>query len=319
MRGLRPAKTGRRLMRLRPPNLEELRHALATANARGVPVTGWDLHALNTLIAHRPEDMTATVEAGMPLAELQQTLARQNQWLPLDPPFPTKTTIGALLAGNHSGPRRFGFGTVRDWLIGIRVVLADGKIVKAGGQVVKNVAGFDLCKLFVGSHGTLGIIVEATFKLLPQPQAECFLQRTCVTLQEAAALLEQIWKSSLQPSVLDLHRLPNAPLTLVVGLSGPTEDVTAQRATLATLGVRDETNLSYDAVFHTLPSRKLTVAPSAVISTLEQLGATSFVARAGNGVIAHASGVATPANLPSPVLQQRVKDAFDPKHTFPSL
>ncbi|HIG81295.1 MAG TPA: FAD-binding oxidoreductase, partial [Verrucomicrobiales bacterium] len=106
---------------------------------------------MGELIEHVPEDMTATVQAGMSLGDFQTQLAQQNQWLPVDPPCPADRSIGALLAGNTTGPRRFGFGTVRDWLIGIAVVLPDGRLIRNGGKVVKNVAGFDLCKLFIGS------------------------------------------------------------------------------------------------------------------------------------------------------------------------
>ena len=110
--------------------------------------------------------MTATVEAGMS-SGLFRITRRAGQWLPIDPPNSDRTTIGDLLAHNLSGPRRFGYGTIRDYLIGIKVALANGEIIKAGGKVVKNVAGYDLCKLFIGAKHTLGIIVEATFKLRP--------------------------------------------------------------------------------------------------------------------------------------------------------
>ena len=159
-------------MTLTPNSIDQLREELPKAKV----VEAMDLAAIGALIEHVPEDMTATAQAGMTLGDFQTQLTQQNQWLPADPPCPADRSIGALLAGNASGPRRFGFGTVRDWLIGIAVVLPDGRLVRNGGKVVKNVAGFDLCKLFIGSRGTLGVIVEATFKLLPKPEAEVFLK-----------------------------------------------------------------------------------------------------------------------------------------------
>ncbi len=306
-------------MRLCPANLDELRHALATANGRRVPVTGWDLHALGALLEHHPEDMTATAQAGMSLADFQHTLAQAGQWLPLDPPFPKAMTLGALIAGNHSGPRRWGFGTARDWLIGISVVLPDGRLVKSGGKVVKNVAGFDLCKVFVGSHGTLGIIVEATFKVLPLPKAQRILQHICATLEEAGALLERVVGSRLHLDILDLHRLPGSPPTLVMGFGGPQEDVDEQCQALSHLGICQPGDMEYDGLFHKWPHRKCAVMPSALMDTLARLEGCAFVARAGNGVIYHTQGPpAPPATAPS-ALQQRLKDAFDPHHTLPSL
>ena len=129
---------------------------------------------LNTLLVHRHGDMTATVHAGVSLAHLNRELARHGQWLPLDSAF-DEATIGGMLATNDAGPHRHRYGTPRDLLIGVTLALTDGRIVKAGGTVVKNVAGYDLGKLVTGSFGSLGAIVDATFKLLPIPQASATL------------------------------------------------------------------------------------------------------------------------------------------------
>src|SRR5258708_767443 len=172
-------------MTLKPAIVEELTKLLADASARGEKISGFDLSALHRLVEHKAEDMTATVEAGMTLANFQQQVATRGQWLPIDPPNAEQLTIGALLATNVSGPRRFGFGTIRDFVIGLQVVLADGRIIHSGGKVVKNVAGYDLMKLFIGSHGSLGVIVEVTFKLRPIPETEQFLEANCASLDEA--------------------------------------------------------------------------------------------------------------------------------------
>ena len=120
------------------------------------------LRRLGRLLEHEPGDLTVTAEAGMTVAGLQTALRARGQWLSLDPPDAERATLGGVVAANASGPRRQLYGTVRDLLIGLTVVTADGALVRGGGKVVKNVAGYDLPKLFVGSYGTLGIIVETT-------------------------------------------------------------------------------------------------------------------------------------------------------------
>ncbi|SVA84595.1 uncharacterized protein METZ01_LOCUS137449 [marine metagenome] len=273
------------------------------------------LEAVAELIEHVPGDMTATVQAGMSLADFQAHLAEAGQWLPVDPPDPETVTIGGLLAKNLNGPRRFGCGTVRDWLIGVAVVLADGRLIRNGGKVVKNVAGFDLCRLFIGARDTLGIIVEATFKLLPLPEAEVYLAKPCESLAQAETVLEEIWDSDLQPTVLDLQRINGTPLMVIVGFAGPSADVEAQSGTVLEIGFNASASLDYDAQFRSTASSFTSVLPGNLITTLQSLGDVSFVARAGNGVIYHAS--AEPAKLPSPDLQKRVKEMFDPEGILP--
>ena len=132
---------------------------------------------LNRLLAHRHGDMTVTAQAGMPLAELNRRLAEHRQYLPIESAF-EPATIGGIVATNDSGPTRHRFGTPRDLLIGVTLAMTDGRLVKAGGTVVKNVAGYDLGRLVSGSHGTLAAIVDATFKLLPIPLASTTLVAT---------------------------------------------------------------------------------------------------------------------------------------------
>ncbi len=124
---------------------------------------------MNRLLRHEPADLVATAEAGMTLVQLQSELAKQGQWLPIDPPDDGSATLGGIVATGLSGPHALGYGPLRSYVIGLRAVLADGRQIKAGGNVVKNVAGYDLCKLFTGSYGTLGLITEVTFKLRPLP------------------------------------------------------------------------------------------------------------------------------------------------------
>ncbi len=174
-----------------PETVEEAAEALREAARAGWAVVPWgsgahqglghpparydlalDLTRLSRVVRHRPANLTVRVEAGVCLADLNATLAEHGQWLPLDPPFGDRATIGGILAAGLSGPLRARYGSARDLLIGIRVALADGTLIQGGGEVVKNVAGYDLPKLFHGALGTLGVIVEAAFKLWPRPKAE---------------------------------------------------------------------------------------------------------------------------------------------------
>src|SRR5215472_5050562 len=120
-------------------------------------------------ISHEPDDMTVVAGAGITLAALATALGRHGQYLPVDPAFPERTTVGAMLAAAQGGPLRLSAGTARDFLIGVQFVGHGGALVRGGGRVVKNVAGYDLMKVMGGSFGTLGIITEATFKARPVP------------------------------------------------------------------------------------------------------------------------------------------------------
>ena len=140
----------------------------------GNPVARADLiistRRMQRVIEHEPADLIATAEAGATLSALNNELGRAGQWLPLDPPGDGNSTIGGIVATGMTGAQGFGYGSPRSFVIGMRVALADGRLIKAGGRVVKNVAGYDLCKLFTGSYGTLGLILELTFKLRPTPK-----------------------------------------------------------------------------------------------------------------------------------------------------
>ncbi|MCY3801941.1 MAG: FAD-binding oxidoreductase [Chloroflexi bacterium] len=158
---------------------------------------------LDKVLEYTPADMTVSVQAGITLAELQKILAQENQFLPLDPPYGETATIGGVLAANSSGPLRAAYGTARDLLIGIRVAHPDGLVTKAGGKVVKNVTGYDLNKLYTGSLGTLGVIVEANFKLQPFPA----VQRSVLAVMQpdaASNAVDALVDSVLMPSAVDL-------------------------------------------------------------------------------------------------------------------
>jgi glycolate oxidase FAD binding subunit len=189
-----------------------------------------DTRGLAAVVDYPARDMTITVQAGITLAELQSRLAAENQRLPVDVPRPERATLGGALAVNASGPRRYGFGTPRDYVIGISVVNDEGHETKAGGRVVKNVAGYDLCKLHVGALGTLGLISQVTLKLRPLPEAQALLALGCEP-DRLEALLDLLHRTRTRPTCLDLLNgaaaraaaaevrvhLPEAPWVAVVG------------------------------------------------------------------------------------------------------
>ncbi|MCY4623750.1 MAG: FAD-binding oxidoreductase [Chloroflexi bacterium] len=189
-----------------PATVEELSAAVAAASGLGAAVVPWgggtrqglgappasydlalDLRGLDRIVAHEPADLTVTVQAGCTAVALRAALGRAWQWLPMDPPLPDRATIGGTLAAGSAGPLGTGFGLPREMVIGMRAVLADGTVVKSGGNVVKNVTGFALDRLHVGGLGTLGIIAEATFKIVPLPQKEATVIAAFASAEAAAA------------------------------------------------------------------------------------------------------------------------------------
>jgi glycolate oxidase FAD binding subunit len=160
---------------------------------------------LNRLIAHEHGDLTATAEAGATLADVNRALARHGQWLALDPPFADRATIGGILATNDSGPLRHRYGAPRDLIIGVELATPDGVIAKAGGRVVKNVAGYDLSKLVAGSFGSLAVILDATFKLAPLPAASKTLAIETSDFDTLGGIVQAVMRSQLEPLAFDVH------------------------------------------------------------------------------------------------------------------
>ncbi|MEH2364835.1 FAD-binding oxidoreductase [Nostoc sp.] len=170
--------------------------------AKGVDVVV-STERINQLIEHAVGDFTVTVEAGMKFSDLQAHLAKSRQFLAIDPTAPESATIGGIVATGDTGSLRQRYGSVRDQLLGITFVRADGQIAKAGGRVVKNVAGYDLMKLFTGSYGTLGVISQLTFRLYPLPEASgtVVLTGSAEAISQAADILRG---SALTPVQADL-------------------------------------------------------------------------------------------------------------------
>lgn len=329
-----------------PASLEETRAVVEAAGAEGVPIVPWGggtaaavgtpaaragivlgLGRLTRLVEHEPGDLTATVQAGMTIASLQAALRARGQWLSLDPPDAARATVGGVLAANASGPRRHLYGTPRDLLIGVTVVTSDGAVVRGGGKVVKNVAGYDLPKLFVGSWGSLGVIVEATLKLRPVADVERLVAVRFDRVKDAGAAARAVTGSDLVPTALELldidaaralgHGLgADAPAgvsgpALVVGFDGLAEQVDWQCAELARLtaplsGGRIETLAAeaWDGLATAAPRAfgtpaavmRLVVMPAQVADVMEQAVGAARARGLSAAMSAHAGvGVLTAA------------------------
>jgi len=159
---------------------------------------------MNEIMEHTPGDQIFRAEAGVKLEDLQEQISGSDQMLALDPPE-SGATLGGIIAANSSGPRRYKYGTVRDLIIGITVVLHDGTVAKAGSKVVKNVAGYDLSKLFTGSLGTLGIIATANFRLHPRPETARTVAVEAAGPQQAQAAAQAIVHSQVEATAVELH------------------------------------------------------------------------------------------------------------------
>lgn len=210
------------LLAVAPGSIDELSQTVARLAAEPLAMVPWgggtqqswgrppnrpfvviETHRLHRILDYTPDDLTISVEAGLTLGTLSAALAENRQMLPLDAPLPARATIGGLLATAMDGPRRLGYGSARDLLIGIKVVEATGRVSKAGGMVVKNVSGFDMMKLYLGSFGTLAIIASANFKLIPQPRAAASILCRAATPAPLWKVANAIAVSQLTPVAVE--------------------------------------------------------------------------------------------------------------------
>ena len=187
---------------------------------------------LNAVVAHRHGDLTATIQAGATLRDVNRVLATHRQWIPLDPPSGDRATIGGVVATNDSGPRRHRYGSPRDLIIGIEFARADGRLAKGGGIVVKNVAGYDLPRLLTGSFGSLGVIVTATFKLYPLTAASRTLVVELSNSSDLGLLALKLSASHLTPTALEFA---THPLRLAIRFESIEASVVQQSETAAKL------------------------------------------------------------------------------------
>jgi glycolate oxidase FAD binding subunit len=180
----------------------------STKDRMGGAIAAADVHIstakLNRVLQYEPNDLTISVEAGITYRELSRVLAEHRQMVPLDPPFSENATIGGIVAANASGPRRRLYGTARDMVIGMTFATLEGKLIRSGGMVVKNVAGLDMGKLMIGSFGTLAAVAVINFRLHPMPAGTRTFVREFVRPAEALAARDKVLKSQLQPASVDI-------------------------------------------------------------------------------------------------------------------
>jgi glycolate oxidase FAD binding subunit len=191
------------------------------------------LERLNRVIEHAWGDMTVTVEAGCTIDKLQGVLREHGQQLAADPMQPERATVGGVLATAESGTLRIRYGAIRDLVLGVEMALPDGSVIKAGGKVVKNVAGYDLTKLAIGSLGTLGVITRAVFRLHPVPVATATYAAVVPTASEASKLVLAILDSHLVYTGLQIHARRADQIFVHVRFEGIPESLQDQYAKLA--------------------------------------------------------------------------------------
>jgi glycolate oxidase subunit GlcD len=181
-----------------------LQHDLSTDDALPARAVALKTTRLARLVEHEPADLVATAEAGMTLADFDREVGRAGQWLPLDPPGGACATLGGIIATGAAGAQGLGYGAPRSYVLGMKVALAGGSVIRVGGRVVKNVAGYDLCKLFTGSRGTLGVILELTFKLRPRPRREATLVARSEDFAQLLEASRALAGSQLLPVAVEL-------------------------------------------------------------------------------------------------------------------
>ncbi len=277
---------------------------------------------MRRLLKYDPRDLTISVEAGMPWAELESTLAENRQMVPLDPGWPD-STVGGVVAANLSGPRRRLYGTARDMIIGMTFATLEGKLVQSGGMVVKNVAGLDMAKLMIGSFGTLAAIAVVNFKVFPMPAETRRFEAQFATAKEAFAERDRILQSVLQPAAIDIVNFPEGYRLIVEAGGSP---AVLDRYTKELCGplrpsasVRDSVwPIQFTHSFLSQNPRGAVVAHSMKLTEMPQFMAdleVPAIARAGNGVIyAHYSENPPPVTWSGDfAMMERVKQMFDPE------
>jgi glycolate oxidase FAD binding subunit len=261
---------------------------------------------LARVLEHEAGDLTAIVEAGVRISDLNERLAAHGQMLALDPPG--NPTIGACLAANLSGPRRHRYGTARDLVIGVTVVLADGTIASSGGKVVKNVAGYDLGKLFCGSEGRLGLIARVALRLHPLPEAAGTLVVPVESARDAAEKARAILRAPIAPSAVDVAW----PGRLAVLLEGSRRGVDEQLATARSLagGTVDGSIWDEISVRQAAARGQLPFDPGSLAGTLS--GVDEAVVRVAAGIAYVPEPVEDPRDPAAIALAERIRAAFDP-------
>lgn len=281
--------------------------ALGGGSATKQSGLGLSTTGLTRIVDYPARDMTITVEAGLTLAKLAETLAAENQYLPIDVAAPQTATLGGVMAANFSGPHRYGYGTLRDYVIGVSAVDGRGTTFKAGGRVVKNVAGYDFCKLLCGSLGTLAVVTQVTLKVRPRPAASAIVAYDANDLDRAETLLAALTTTRTTPVAVELTVPHGSPSEVLIGFEGTAVEVDWLVAQLdrelAPLGAAPKQTLRDGAtadVWRKLTEfgcaaessslvLKLNVRPSRIVDLCKAIGklvpGASMQAHAGSGIV----------------------------------
>jgi len=332
---------------LRPSSVEEAAKLLRGLDRPIRPIGGgtkpWivsrdeevlETTGLDRIVEHNVGDFTAVLEAGVPFAEAQQAFAEHGQRLSWDPPDPGGATIGGIVATADSGPLRHRYGGVRDLVVGATVVLSDGTIAKSGGKVIKNVAGYDLAKLFAGSHGTLGLIASVSVRLHPLPQQAASVEKR---FDDPDELLAAVLEHARQPLEADRFDVTweNGKGRLLLEFSGASAREQAER-------VGEIADVDWDEVRGLQRGKvvlKVSGRPTDLPAVIRAAGDATVVSRAALGLswiaLEDASRVAdirqalsprhcavldgcdeVPSEAPGQVVMERLKARFDPARIF---
>ncbi len=225
---------------------------------------------LNRVLDYQPDDLTITCEAGVTPAQAEQTLRQHNQMLALDGALPDTSTLGGMVAAATAGCRRRAYGTPRDALIGMRAVMTGGVDVKGGGKVVKNVAGYDVCKLFTGSWGSLGVLTELTFKVRPLPEVSCRLSWKTPDIASAVNAGFKLHLAGVSPTMVQATTDLEGSCALTVGFEGTAKRVEWQTSEaarrLSDEGIRSPGTLLTDVQYANLNNWPATIATDAQAS-----------------------------------------------------
>jgi glycolate oxidase FAD binding subunit len=272
---------------------------------------GLSLAAISRLVDYPSDDLTITVEAGMTIAELGSHLAAKRQWLPVDVSRPDAATVGGVMAVDCAGPRRLGYGTMRDYVLGFTAVDGAGRVFSGGGRVVKNAAGYNMCRLLTGAWGTLGVVTQVTLLVRPQPETSVLLACDVPSFEIAEKLLSALGQSIVRPVAAEMvagqpseNNSPSWPShpgyigRIYVGFEGSAAEVDAAIQNMRSLwGAAGDAELvpaeRTAAVWRSLADFaadvQINVLPSAVVRTVAKIleldKQATVQAHAGDGVV----------------------------------
>ena len=330
-----------------PGSIEELSEVVRFAS-RVLPVGGmtWvhektdvlvSTARLNQIIVHEPPDLIAVAQAGVKLTDFSAKLGENGQWLPLDPPDDGRATLGGVVATGLGGAQQFGYGRPRGAVIGMKVVLADGSVIKTGGRVVKNVAGYDLSKLFTGSYGTLGIIAELNFKLRPRPECEstvCVDGAVVELLEKARSIISArlfpVAAEIVSPAFAGLLDIAADQPVLLVRFAG--NEVAVKHQLERAVAFMSGGEIVFDDAYiwraiaaaplrQTRPGWRRSVLPSKLADYQCDFTDPIWQIGAADGRIRMSAGEklmvdSEPQSFPAEFLMQRVKQQLDPSNKF---